>query len=161
MTRTRVLVVLVCVLAALVVAQTMVARAKVAGLRDTIEGYETKGNVLVRKRIVFDLTGTRCDGLSECRPAKRVTVEPCDGGLCVSHDRSGRKKVAIVDGEANGVPGATGCWRFSFTPTRAAFDPGAGAWFVTEFDARLEAAKGGDTSCGKVTAVWEATGKPV
>ncbi|NAS23983.1 hypothetical protein GT755_20110 [Herbidospora sp. NEAU-GS84] len=157
MTRARVLVALVCVLAALVVAQTLVARAKVAGLRDTIEVYQTKGTVsaatlsgaTVREKIVVDLANTRCAGPAGCPPAKRVTVEPCAGGLCVSYDGSRRKKVAV----------AGGCWRFSFTPTRAAFDPGAGRWFVTEFDARLETKGGG--SCGKVKAVWEVTGRPV
>ncbi|WP_285588874.1 hypothetical protein [Herbidospora sp. NBRC 101105] len=154
MTRARVLVALVCVLAALVVAQTLVARAKVAGLRDTIEVYQTKGTVsaatlsgaTVRERIVFDLANTRCAGPAGCPPAKRVTVEPCDGGLCVSYDGSRRKKV-------------DGCRTFSFTPTRAAFDPGAGRWFVTEFDARLETKGGG--SCGTVKAVWEVSGRPV
>ncbi|WP_156046046.1 hypothetical protein [Herbidospora cretacea] len=161
MTRARVLVVLVCALAALVVAQTLVARAKVAGLRDTIRVYETGGTVSaatlsgasVRERIVVDLADTRCD--DECRPARRVTVEPCDGGLCVSHEWSGRKKVAVVDGEASGTSGAGRCWRFLFTPARAAFDPVAGSWFVTAFDARLEA------GCGRAVTVWEVTGRPV
>ncbi|TKK81283.1 hypothetical protein FDA94_33450 [Herbidospora galbida] len=181
MTRGRALVALVCVLAVLVVAQTLVARAKVAALRDTIEVYETQGVVsastlagaLVREKVVFELANTRCEGLTECRPTKPVTVEPCDGGLCVSHDWSGRKQVAVVDGEAAGVPraGDFSCdgadngddyrWRFTFTPTRAAFDPGTGTWFVTEFDARLEAVKDDAAACGEVTTVWEVTGEPV
>nr|WP_062336339.1 hypothetical protein [Herbidospora sakaeratensis] len=164
MTRARALVALVCVLAALVVAQALVARAKVAGLRDTIEVYETKGDVSaatlagarVRGKVVAALANTRCEGPAECRPAKAVTVEPCDGGLCVSHEWSGREKVAVVDGEATGrCDGRDRRWRFVFTPTRATFDPAAGAWFVTAFDARLEAA------CDKLTTVWEATGARV
>ncbi len=125
--------------------------------------YETKGvlsastlaGARVREKVVAGLKNTRCDGLAEAR-ARPVTVEPCDGGLCVSHAWSGREKVAVTGGEAAGrCDGRDRRWRFVLSPTLAAFDPVAGAWFVTAFDARLEAA------CDKITTVWEVTGAPV
>ncbi|WP_062439387.1 hypothetical protein [Herbidospora daliensis] len=167
MTRARALVALVCVLAALVVAQALIARAKVAGLRDTIEVYEAKGAVSastlagarLRAKVVAGLANTRCDGLPECAQANPVTVEPCDGGLCVSHAWSGREQVA--GGEAAGAAEVAGCegarWRFTFEPARAAFDPEAGLWFVTAFDARLRLS----SPKGGCAAVWEATGARV